>query len=793
MTDDSADPAPGPPARPKPPSSGDGVVRESAHGRNFSYFSHRVFVSFQPVDLHNYLSSLIEIVPGTRAPGTSAGTPDKVDEVDAELIRWVLIHRSQLNMLSLNRLVESLRGEDDLLMIPSSETLRSDEGYRIDMTLQFAIELELGNPRFAAWVDKRPRLQQAMIDAAYYVSRRWLEQDRIDIGAGDDRAPGAGTFDLGPDGRKAFRAYLLHRMNLREDDVVTTDPDVLLQRTRRDAMALTDQELEILYSVAVGVARTMAFAEDAVALKKRWSECAAQNRPGAMSMPSQALFDALWLGHAKSLLDPVDDVPDRLVFKWRYLPSGAGAPPPTLETLVKDVDADERDMDSFARLDDVLRQANPDVNIGEQHILAALADRYRVLRTTPAWTAVASARANIEHARSGVGNPVSLRRDVTTLREYREMIRSGPAARAVQAALLAATFLANAGRTGNDLPMATALTALSEGLQLADCDLPDVARRLVELWGELSRIAAPAGGDAVASASLNLGEWATPAALQAALAGAANAGFKLGNTPLLTTQQESAWSRVVPKLQAFLGDASVPLANAAEIICAVRREGPGAVDGPTPSLGLAPSAMTPHAWSRALLTSLTRSTSTVFPIEPAIHKNALTWIAAAAGVYLGIRAINPDMQAKIMDAFGPETAKELRQIVAQGKLWSGHGRYARAALVVRGDGPSFTDAWFGPPNGGLLLVIKASEAGQWVSAAFDNLLAAVKDPLLVAWEPQATTEESEVTIRRKLLGTVAAAMKRDVWLYRGSAIGDQEPKILDANSADDLWLTRLAP
>ncbi len=770
-----------------PAASSESLVRESAHGRNFSYFSHRVFVAFQPVDLHDYLSRLIEIVP-TGSPAASPAT-DSLDEIDAELIRWVLLHRSQLNVLALNRLVEALRGKDDLMMLPSGGALRTDEGYRIDMTLQFAIELELGNPRFAAWVEKRPRLQQPMIDAAYYVSRRWLEQDRAGKVLGETRAAGFDTIDLGPGGRDAFRAYLLHRMNLREDDVVTRAAEVREQRALRDAMALTEQELSILYSVAVGVALTMAFTTDIGALRLRWNECVKQSRAGAMSTPTQSLFDALWLGPTKSLLYPADDVPDRLVFKWRYLPSGEAAPPPSLQSLVDDVDEEDRDLDYFADLDRLVREATPFVHIGEQHILAMLA-RCRILPATPAWESVASARTNINHARDKVGNPETLRRDVTTLREYRDMIRSAPAARAVQATLLVSTFLANAVLQAEPFPLDKAMGALSDGLQLSDASLPEAARRLVDLWSELTASGIAAQGELVKPIAFNPGEWAAGPVLRDAVTKAASAGMVARSSTSMTTQTELAWAKVVARLKAFSSNPSMPmpmpLASAAEVVCAVRRQGPFEL------LSFALGTMTPLDWTRAMLRSLAHSASPTRLATDATPE-ILAWIATCAGARLGMGAINPDMQSDLIRVFGGDTEAQLRQAVTQSGLWSGHGRFARIAIVICNVGPSLTDSWVDPPNGGLLLAIRVSEARDLAGPLFDALMKTAKEAVVIAWEPPAPGEADEKFILDKLLGALGPSMKRPVWIYRGTALGTHSPQVVDPTQADDLWLSQAAP
>jgi len=47
-----------------PASGADPTVRQAALGRNFSYFSHRIFVAFEPAELHDYLRRLLEVSDG---------------------------------------------------------------------------------------------------------------------------------------------------------------------------------------------------------------------------------------------------------------------------------------------------------------------------------------------------------------------------------------------------------------------------------------------------------------------------------------------------------------------------------------------------------------------------------------------------------------------------------------------------------------------------------------------------------------------------------------------------------
>ena len=159
----------------------------------YSYFSHRLLVTLLPYDLHEHLIALLEVE-------NDYAKPEVVDvKLDVDVLRWILLHRSRLNGLSLNRLVEDFRRQTDRIL-PGEGAVRSKRHYRRDVTLQVAIQAEMADPKVIDWMEQHPQLLPSLFDTFFYLSRIRTDDARV---------------DLGPAGRSKFVRYLVARMQSR--------------------------------------------------------------------------------------------------------------------------------------------------------------------------------------------------------------------------------------------------------------------------------------------------------------------------------------------------------------------------------------------------------------------------------------------------------------------------------------------------------------------------------------------------------------------------------------------------
>ena len=152
--------------------------REKAYGTISSYFTHAVFVCYEPRDLDSYLDKLLD------------PRGDHAAENDRQLLKWLLRHRSQMHALDLNREILAIRKVDTTLapgaradtVDITSEQIRLSPIYTIDITLQVAIEHELGKSEVILWLRQSPARRLTLMDALYYISREWrYDAEEVDL------------------------------------------------------------------------------------------------------------------------------------------------------------------------------------------------------------------------------------------------------------------------------------------------------------------------------------------------------------------------------------------------------------------------------------------------------------------------------------------------------------------------------------------------------------------------------------------------------------------------------------
>ena len=746
-------------------------VRPGAMGRNFSYFSHRVFVAFRPVDLHNYLIELLELVP------SKGGLPDPAEQIDHELVRWVLIHRSQMNALSLNRLIESLRGRDDMLQLANSGELRN-RAYRIDITLQFAIECALADQELSSWLDKRPRLRQAALDAAYYVSREWDDQDRA-MRVADSEAKRENLLDLGADGKKAFRAYLLHRMNLYEDlpTAVSSGRDAQreVDRVHFESLALSEKELDGLYALPLRVAHTVAFSQKKPdALRRQWESLVHANPAGALSSPGSAVFESLLLGENLSVLVPTGG-DHSLQFRWRYLPSAGDSRTTTVQSVYDNAKQALETIRSaeaalFAALDFSAKDAPPTA-----HPLYRLGERYRVLPATPPWTSVTYLRNRLESAKEGVGDLSTLPSYGSDLRAYAADLGDGDSKDAAYRALVCAAALEGLLNGGShDRSLSRGLDALSDGLDFSGCLLSDVQGRLVQFQKELEDyLGRPLP---LPDVTWDYPDWNEDLSIK--VQAAFDTARSLGSD--LPSPIEEAWAATAARLHALATGDTSGLASLAEIVCSVRGEGPGTL------LDLKPERMTLRRWTSLLLRTLADRSRQASPprATPPLR------MAVYALERLGMRAASAQAQHTVLKALTRTEdveASALRQLVFDQGLWEGPRRALPVAIVICSDRPSLTDSWLLPPTSGLVFVATLGDARLLLDGELQRFFSSHAESIRLAWEPSNSDPVLEEALRKSVQSAAGKNEYQEEWLYRSVAPGQRDPKRIDVGSADELF------
>lgn len=772
-------------------------ARPSVYGRNFSYFSHRIFLVFMPEEMHKYLEERFELVASIVGESATDG-----DRLEAQLVRWVLLHRSQLNALALNRLLESWRGEDELLKIPPG--LRSDSQYLMDITVQFALELELATAQNSPMMRNRPRLLMALIDAAYFLSRQRLEFDRH---------PGMGgeqVIDLSDNGLPIFRRYLVQRMNLEEDL-----REVPAESERFEP--LSTEEIKWLQSVAAGIARTLTPASSKADLQNRWRRDVAPSwQKLGLSEPDQALFDALLVGERAPLQElPMDVIADRptvapparligsLRFRWR---EAVFAQPVWSHSLEAIVAGSRRALRCVRAIDCIVRQAMFGGWQGSEADAASrplrdLADRYRLLPTTPAWSSVERAIENLQQAAKGMGTIDAAYRDSLLLEEYAAMLCRAETAAAVFGALTAGAQLAGLraekqirGAHGPATPWPAsalqerpahhdweaALTALSEGLRCNEVDLRDVANRVNEYLRQMSLMAPVARpivseGSELASDTrrLSLQFWRPSISIRQLVRDAYQSGladFK----PMSVTAASTAGLEVVRRAGVLARHASsAPPAHASEIVCQVLEIGPALV------LPLRLEQATVRQWTKAASLSLRDAMADRNRREDSLPVE----LAAHALERLGMRALHVSAHSALLASLG-NAGIELEMYVRKHRLWTGAQSSTRVAVVVGPRNISMSDDWTLPPRDGLVLGCIDTEIESLEVLVGANWAGGLPDPTRLALEPM---PKSSVTRIEQWARLRFGARYTLIWLARSTRPIELHPQLVDPKSADDLW------
>jgi hypothetical protein len=272
----------------------------AAYDRPSSYFSHRLLVAYGPKEVDDYLSELLEVVDES----------DDAAPLDREVLKWVLRHRSQLHALNLNRELAAIRGDDGYLSLPPGD-IRTDFQYRIDVTLQMAIELQLYSKEIMGWSQRQRGLQQTLFDALYYLSRSWLRGDP--------------EVDLSASGMAAIIEELEQRMNLQEaacDEAQDANAGQLRLQPANAARgpALGPDDELMLTTVLTGLVRFLSPQTTRKDVDARWDEIVQRLSRYSVQRPPQEVMDALLLGN-DSLLKPKMAPPAQA-------PSPAAAPLP---------------------------------------------------------------------------------------------------------------------------------------------------------------------------------------------------------------------------------------------------------------------------------------------------------------------------------------------------------------------------------------------------------------------------------------------------------------------------------
>lgn len=718
-------------------------------GRHFSYFSHRVLVGIEPAQLRAYLTELFEIV---EAKGGEVGAAGQgMTAVDVETLKWALLHRAELNPLALNRLVEGYRGADNTLTV-DPRVIRT-QSYRLHLTLQFMIELELGEPIVKAWREQWPELQPTLIDAAYYVSRRWRRQG--------EEAEAA--LDLSDTGRQRFVDYLDVCAGARGNGEA------------RAAKLWDERQGDFLYGIARNIATKIATpAQQAARFKDKWLELDPR-----WDEARQRVLETLWLDKPDGVtfgLLQADAEPHR--YRWAYDPVGRMLvePAPMMEAFAGPSAAAStapRHLRAIETIDGIERRlwpvlaADGEGSHPDGRVFAFLAT-LNLLPATPGWPQVARALRNLRDARGDADASSSAQEDEATLVQFADVLSTPESVRSICRTLICGGALGGfASRETVDEAVKQGATVLSGGLAFGRASLAEIDQSLGFLAAEFVDAFVDATfpdlrGDSVPEGLESVAAWAVADALRERCAAAFRLGADLLRAPGPDHFAREAWELLRIRLQQF-ETGRVLLADRRELLCAA------AALGPYASIGLDLERVTLGQWTACVASREVR--------------NEHPWLTGYALYRLGFQALGEVWQRFFWTRFGDGgvDADQLRGIDVLKESGSGD----TLALVITKAKGGWAERWTQRPGRGMVWVATVAEADKLCE--FIGKGGPAAGTLLVTWESGAAEPSDEERLRELLDQSKLGSSLREQFLYRSRELPSRMPAIIEPGSPDALF------
>jgi hypothetical protein len=763
--------------------------RGAAYGLAYSYFSHPLLVAHRPKDFETYLGETLK--PDAQP------TVDTGDTLDQEVLTWVLRHRSQLHALALKREVAAIRGDDGRMTIPRGY-VRSEVTYLIDVTLQFAIELRLRDPRMLGWQRQHPDMLQVLHDALYYLTRDWLEGGKI--------------VRIDAAGEQTFFDKLTQRMNLDEVRPV-------FDAGGNAPSPFTDDDKELLFGVVKEIVTFLGVKSSLEDARTAWASLpdAAASAIPETPLP-ESVWNALLLGPEQSLLEEV--AADGNAFKWRYWASGMLREAGNLFDRASE--RVPRILATEARLREALD--TPEFESGAQKpAFALLAEDWRILPSTPAWSRVAKAIENINGAiASPTARSLASEDDCRSVIAFAEMLKAND--------LLLVQVLAQATMlSALTLPVVPAAPDVKPAPPDAQPIAPDpeALRRTLQVLAEGLRVSAPGVriGPAMEKLrgqiekELQLSLLAgVPAHKPSQVAGVAATRLKNVVRDSFTQGLElarradakrsatvtMAWVELLGRLVDAPRLDAIREADFSEILCALWHTGPMVV------LPLDPATVTLAGWSKAALATLAfvsptapappaAGTTTPTPIFPATAVptgvRVPRWVAYFALEQLGAGNLRADAQAGLLERLraapgaspprvsGQKSDLEWLAEVQKGRPWRGTANQARVVVLFLNRIASACSGWSAKPNSGLVASLDVADAD-----AARQLFAGLKGVSVLPAAEQPSTAPTPEQMEAICHAWAAGTETRPLWLWVGGRGTKSEHRLVafDPQGPDDL-------
>jgi len=647
----------------------------AAYPVDYTYFTHQLYVLFSSRDLHDYLKRVLECPEAESEPqpeaaaDSPAATTDstaieqqiitaqaqgRVAEYAADypLLPYVLLHRSKMHAIDLQRELALLRGADGFISLPPGR-VRTAPAFRVDLVLQIAIEIVLDDPAVKEELACHPTSRRLAHDALYYLSRKWQKQEDPDLSDGK--------------GLQAFKEYLVGRMG-KEVGAGAKDTPFELPR---DTVGFLYKNVRILAERLSDLKGKYATAFEA------WKESRQRNGEDAIK---GAIDDALELDKNPSpLLEQVEG----WSFRWCVDATGLSRQTPLVAKarlaaphpgVVRDIEL----IETFSLVLQGFGGGEPS-RAGRPRIdLSTLSSHLRILSTKPAWPETERAILQLRRAAQENKPFADFLQEVDCVAAYAEMLRrtGGLIARA----LFAGAVLGNAcGREYRAESLLLGLLAISRAFRFPDKAEREVIRDLEELSATLrTELPLPADEPKIPPLSDKKSVDSWNKTVQGMLSSVQRVDF--GELKSFPERRNSAWDGWFERLQKSLPEPGAPSPGLVlspsldDLVCTVLDVSPANLLPPNlGEMGIA-------AWSEALFRALTDTDM------EADRLFAPTWLLCPALVALGFPApVWQSLVDLLLSGKVSYSTRPFRQELSRLKDWALWRRPAgepRASLLI---------------------------------------------------------------------------------------------------------------
>lgn len=603
----------------------------SPYPPEYTYFTHRLYVTFSVRDLHAYLEKVLVKPESPR--GTSPASQlvvanaeqeekEKIfseEQADYSLLPYYLLFKSKMHMIDLHRELALLRSQSGLVTLPRGR-VRSQPPYRLAVLAQIIVEIVIDRSEIADRIEQAPAFLRLVYDAVYYPARMW----ETSLG-----------LDLEKEGREAFKQYLLGRTGWESQRENEGDPFNL-------------EEFEMLFDCAGRAARLLS---DWRSFRTAIEDFKSKESSSHMESFTQEMLNQL---EEQMPGPPLRRLGKGLTFRWRYDPLGpatvsqkaASSIPPTV-AIERIADADFiMDLEDF--LADLSGVSPTDPTPVARIDLTTLSSQLRILSTSPAWPEVAQAIGRLRQAYNEKQPHSGVAQDVALVHEFATMLKRGRNGDLLALALVWGARVGRASkltRPGERLLLG--LRVIAAAHRFAEKGETEVLAILEQLRFQVPEgIQLPPEPPPGFTAVKSEGGWSSWAKwIKARISEAEESLQHAFTEEILNGWSTVAWDAWQSRLRSFFGKRPLTASpDLRELFCAA------AGIGPSQLLNFKLEEMTLAAWSKALLTALSKDLKTP------------EWLAQFALSALGFRK-STDFAALMREFALREDSDQLRFLV----------------------------------------------------------------------------------------------------------------------------------